>query len=66
MTAAKEAKKAGLSSLIEASEISKTSTQTLNNWYRENRARFEAVIKGCVVIKSEARQRRLIKREIGE
>lgn len=44
MTPAKQAKKAGLKSLAQVSEVSGVSTRTLTNWYKSNNWLFSAVI----------------------
>jgi len=41
-----QCKKAGLSSLAELSEITKTSIQTLNNWFKNKPSLFEVVVLG--------------------
>lgn len=47
MTASESAKSAGLKSLAEVSEMTKTSTQTLNNWFNHKPELFEIVLLGC-------------------
>ena len=47
MTASQQAKSAGLKSLAEVSEMTKQSTQTLNNWFNHKPELFEVVIAGC-------------------
>ena len=49
MTASKQAKESGLTSLTEVSELTKQSPQTLINWYNDKPELFEVVIFGCVV-----------------
>ncbi len=49
MTAAKEAKEAGLKSLKQASEISKFSVRTLHDYYNDQPQKFKVIIDGCVV-----------------
>jgi hypothetical protein len=53
MTAAEQAKDAGLKSLTEVSEMTGVSTQTLNNWCNDKPLLFRIVIAGCKVIKDE-------------
>ena len=47
VTASESAKSAGLKSLAEVSELTKTSTQTLNNWFNHKPELFEIVLLGC-------------------
>jgi len=44
MTASETCKKAGCKSLKEVSAVSKISTQTLNNWFKERPYVFLAVV----------------------
>ena len=48
MTPSKAAKKAGLKSLKQMSEISDTTTATLRNWFNNNPKRFYTMLDGCV------------------
>jgi hypothetical protein len=50
-TPSREAKRLGVRSLQEASNISQTSRKTLENWYHNRPALFRTVIIGCVSIK---------------
>lgn len=43
---------AGLESLAELGRITDSSTQTLNNWYKNKPALFQTVVSGAVVIKN--------------
>jgi hypothetical protein len=47
MTASEHAKAAGLKSLLELSEMTGVSTQTLNNWHNNKPFLFNIVILGC-------------------
>lgn len=51
MSASKTAKSLGLESLKEVSQMVDRSTSTLNDWYRNDRDLFNAVIVGCASIK---------------
>lgn len=51
MKPSEQAKKAGLSGLIELSEITATSEQTLNNWSKNKPKLFAAVVAGAAIIK---------------
>ena len=51
MTASQTAKKTGLSSLAEVSEMTGQSVQTLNNWFNDKPDLFQVVIVGCAVFK---------------
>lgn len=51
MTASEEAKAAGLKSLSEVSEMTKTSLQTLINWYNNKPELFAVVVAGCAALK---------------
>jgi hypothetical protein len=51
MTASEHAKQAGLKSLVEVSELTGVSHQTLNNWHNDKPKLFAIVIAGCVSIK---------------
>jgi hypothetical protein len=53
MTASEDAKTAGLKNLAEVSEMTKTSYQTLINWYKDKPELFAMVIKGCAAEKRE-------------
>lgn len=46
-TPSKEAKKAGLKSLSQVSELTEQSDQTLSNWFKNKKALFEIVLLGC-------------------
>ena len=48
MTPSQIAKAAGLKSLLEVSELTKVSGQTLNNWALHKPDLFAVVIAGCV------------------
>lgn len=48
MSASDEAKKAGLSGLVEVTEVTGVSKQTLINWYNDKPQLFNTVILGCV------------------
>ena len=48
MTPSQIAKAAGLKSLLEVSELTKVSGQTLNNWALHKPELFAVVIAGCV------------------
>ena len=54
-TAAREAKRAGLYNLTEASKITGESLNTLNNWFKSEKKNrlFYVVLAGCVSIKKE-------------
>lgn len=47
MTASKQAKEAGLKSLLQVSQIVKKSPQTLDNWSKQSPELFEVVLLGC-------------------
>ena len=51
MTPSQQAKAAGLKSLLEVSELTGVSYQTLNNWAKNKPELFGVVIAGCVVKK---------------
>lgn len=51
LTPAEKAKKAGLKSLTEVSEMTGQSLQTLNNWAKNKPRLFFVVIQGCKRIK---------------
>jgi len=51
MTPSQQAKAAGLKSLLEVSELTGTSIQTLSNWAKNKPELFSVVIAGCVVKK---------------
>lgn len=53
MTAAKQAKAAGLKNLSQVSEITGQSLQTLRNWSINKPKLFAVVLKGCQQIKRE-------------
>lgn len=53
MTASEDAKKAGLKNLAEVSEMTKTSYQTLTNWYNDKPELFAVVVAGCAAMKAE-------------
>jgi len=46
--ASDQAKKEGLKSLSQITEITGVSTQTLNNWFNNKRNLFNIVVFGCV------------------
>ena len=48
MTPSQQAKAAGLKSLLEVSEITGASIQTLSNWAKNKPQLFEVVLAGCV------------------
>lgn len=48
MTAADEAKKAGLKSLATVIELTGQSRQTLQNWQKDKPELFKVVVAGCV------------------
>lgn len=52
MTASEDAKAAGLKNLAEVSEMTKTSPQTLINWYNNKPELFEMVVLGCATRKN--------------
>lgn len=56
MTASEEAKKVGLKNLAEVSEMTKTSYQTLINWYKDKPELFAVVVAGCAVLKANLRK----------
>lgn len=47
------AKQVGFKSLGELADLSSVSRQTLNNWYKTKRERFEIVLKGAMIKKME-------------
>lgn len=49
MTPAQQAKAAGLKSLLEVSELTGVSIQTLSNWAKNKPKLFSVVLAGCVV-----------------
>ena len=51
MTAAEQAKKAGMKSLAEVSQMTDIRFQTLNNWHKNRPKLFRLVILGCVADK---------------
>lgn len=51
MTASEMAKSLGLVSLKEVAEITGKSTSTLNDWHRNEKQLFKAIIVGCASIK---------------
>lgn len=53
MSASKRTKSAGLKSLRELSAITGTSTEALNRWYKSHPKRFEAILVGALVLKSQ-------------
>ena len=54
MTPSQQAKKAGLKSLLEVSEITGVSIQTLSNWAKSKPKLFSAVILGSALAKDAA------------
>tara|TARA_R100000544_G_scaffold22818_1_gene11393 strand:+ start:43 stop:234 length:192 start_codon:yes stop_codon:yes gene_type:complete len=50
-TASQVAKRNGLKSLKEVSDITGQSSVTLINWYKNKRDLFEVVVIGCVALK---------------
>ena len=50
MTPAQQAKAAGLKSLLEVSELTGVSIQTLSNWAKNKPDLFGVVLAGCVDI----------------
>ena len=48
MTASEDAKKAGFKSLKQVSEIIGVTTETLRNWHKNDKKRFEVVLLGCL------------------
>lgn len=56
ITASEFVKNAGMKNLSEMADITKQSTQTLNNWFNNKRELFEVVLLGCCeVIKQRKR-----------
>jgi hypothetical protein len=51
MTASKAAKELGLKSLVQVSEMTGQSSQTLINWYNDKPELFNIVLLGCVIQK---------------
>ena len=49
MTTSKYIKSKGLPSIEEASRLSHTPVNTLNNWYKSRRDRFEVLIDGALL-----------------
>ena len=49
MTPSQQAKKAGLKSLAQVSELTGVSIQTLSNWAKDKPELFEIVLLGCLV-----------------
>ena len=49
MTPSQQAKAAGLKSLLQDSELTGVSIQTLSNWAKNKPELFEVVINGCLV-----------------
>ena len=49
-TPSQQVKAAGLKSLLQVSEASNTSVQTLDNWHKNKQALFAVVVAGCVSI----------------
>jgi len=47
------AKEIGFYNLAELEKYSYTSRQTLNNWFNNNRPRFETITKGAMINKME-------------
>lgn len=56
MTASQAAKQAGLKNLLEVSELTGVSHQTLNNWHNDKPKLFAVVIAGCVAVKSASKE----------
>ena len=56
MSASKTAKRAGLSSLREMSQISNVSERCLYNWYNDNQQLFIIILSGCVDYKELQKQ----------
>jgi len=52
MTPSQQAKAVGLKSLLQVSEITGVSIQTLSNWAKDKPKLFCAVLAGCVSIRS--------------
>jgi hypothetical protein len=52
MTPAQQAKAAGLKSLLEVSDISGVSLQTLNRWAKNKPKLFKVVLFGCRYMKT--------------
>ena len=50
MTAARQAKAAGLKSLAQVSEMTGVSRQTLENWFKNKPDLFAIVLAGCLSI----------------
>jgi len=48
MTASEKAKELGLDSLLQVSELTGVSTQTLNNWHNSKPELFMIVLLGCL------------------
>ena len=53
MTPSQQAKAAGMKSLAEVSQITGVQPQTLDNWCRNKKPLFAAVLIGCRVIKEK-------------
>lgn len=51
MSPSRQAKKAGLKSLVEVSEITRQSCQTLGNWAKNKPELFRVILAGCKAIK---------------
>ena len=49
MTPSQKAKAAGLKSLLQVSELTGVSIQTLSNWAKNKPGLFQVVLMGCVV-----------------
>ena len=60
MTAAQYAKQAGLKTLLEVSELTDVSPQTLNNWFKNKPKLFEITILGCKCRKHQIKGKQLI------
>lgn len=61
ITASEMVKSAGMKNLSEMADITKQSTQTLNNWFNNKRELFKVVLVGCCEI---VKQKKIIKKEI--
>jgi len=56
MTAAQQAKAAGLKGLAEVVQITGVSYQTLGNWHKNKPELFKTVIYGCLMVKFKESQ----------
>ena len=56
MTPSQQAKAAGLKSLAEVSQITGVLPQTLDNWHKNKKPLFAAVLIGCKAIKDKEKE----------